>query len=96
MLSAIPCNDIIACFFSFDKSVGHFLGWLSEMESNVDNLEFQVENSQDGLRDNLPGALDEIKVKKKESGWGSKGTFMLTLEYRFLSVRRCSVYQNIA
>ena len=31
----------------------------------MDNLEFQVENSQDGLRDNLPGALDEIKVKKK-------------------------------
>jgi len=48
---------------SFDKSVGHFLGWLSEMESNVDNLEFQVESSQDGLQDNLPGALDDIKVR---------------------------------
>ena len=44
--------------------MGHFLGWLSEMESNVDNLEFQVESSQDGLQDNLPGALDDIKVPK--------------------------------
>ena len=48
--------------FSFDKSVSHFLGWLSEMESNVDNLEFQVESSQEGLEENLPAALNEIKV----------------------------------
>ena len=32
------------------------------MESNVDNLEFQVESSQEGLEENLPAALNEIKV----------------------------------
>jgi hypothetical protein len=48
--------------FSFDKSVTHFLGWLSEMESNVDNIEFQVESSQEGHQEDLPAALDEIKV----------------------------------
>ena len=58
-----PTIPISIFHFSFDKSVTHFLGWLSEMESNVDNLEFQVERGHEELEEKLPAALNEIKVR---------------------------------
>jgi hypothetical protein len=58
--------------------VTHFLGWLSEMESNVDNLEFQVESSSlDAIEKNLPPALDALKVNGRSLwGQGQRGSML--------------------